>query len=87
MPAELASEAGILGNENADRAEWRELLAVQRMVGRVGAGEVAHEQVGAIAASTVALLGESARLGRREAEPVHAGVDVDRRAGGRRPAP
>ena len=66
-----------MGQQNADGAEGSELLAVERVVGLIGTCEVAHDQVGGDRGEHFVLLGENAGLGRRQAEPIHAGVDVD----------
>ena len=62
-----------------DVAKQPDLLVVQRMVGRVGAGEVAHQQ-----RQAVILRLQPGRDGdglfRADAEPAHAGIDMQRRA-------
>ena len=79
MPEELASEDGMPRNSDADFAEQPDLLVVQRMVRRVGAGEMAHQQREAVVFGLDARR-DRRRLVEREAEPVHAGIDVQRRA-------
>ena len=82
MPEELASELRDAAKQRADFAELTDLLIVQRMLGPVGAGEVAHQQRDAVAFR--ADVGrDRRRLLDGEAEPVHAGVDVQRRAAGK----
>ena len=81
MPEEFDSEAGTPGNRLAISRKARELPVVERMIGRLGAGEVAHHQRDAVIAGVDAR-DEALRFRKRQAEPVHAGVDVQRRAAG-----
>ena len=73
---ERSRNAGI---EHVQLAKQFDLRGIERMIGRVGAGEVAHDQRDAV------ILGLRARrqsrgFVRRNAEPAHAGVDMQRRA-------
>ena len=79
MPDELASEDGEPAKQDADFAKQPDLLVVERMVGRVGAGEMAHQQREAVVFGLDARR-DGGRLVDREAEPVHAGIDVQRGA-------
>ena len=65
--------------QDADFAEQPDLLVVHRMVGRVGAGEMAHQQREAMVFGLEAGR-DGDRLVEREPEPVHAGIDVERGA-------
>ena len=60
-------------------AKHLDLLGVERMVGNLGAGEVAQQQRDAVIFGLRAR-GEGCRLVRRNAEPMHAGVDLQRGA-------
>ena len=65
--------------EHAQLAEEPDLTCVERMVGDLCAGEVAHQQRDAV---ILALHTRRQRGGfvQRHAEPIHAGVHMDRRA-------
>ncbi len=60
------------------RRERFELALVERMVGLVRAGEMAHHQNGIKRTGQRIFLCQRPGLLEREAEPVHAGVDMDR---------
>src|SRR5207237_7011932 len=59
-----------------DFAEARELPGVERMVKRLGAGEVTHDERDAVIAG-VDPGNDALRLGHRQPKPVHAGIDVN----------
>ncbi len=65
--------------EHAHFAEQADLFFVERMLGVLGAGEMAHQQRDAVIFGADARRQSSCVIG-RNAEPVHAGVDVQRRA-------
>ena len=69
-------------NIDADVAEIADLLLVERMVGLVGAGEVAHHQRDAVVRHRRHPGRKAGRLFRPEAEPIHASVEMQRRAAG-----
>ena len=79
MPEELASEDGNAAIEHADLAEQPDLPVVERVLRHFGAGEMAHQQHDAVVLGADAR-GKGGRFVRRDAEPVHAGVDMQRRA-------
>ena len=60
-------------------AEARELLAVDRVVRLLRRHEMAHQQGKPQPAQAAALVGQHLRLLGAEAQPVHAGVDMDHR--------
>ena len=60
-------------------AEERELRLVQRMAGIVGAGEMAHQHFGGRGGQELGPARQADSLVQREAQAVHAGVDVDDR--------
>ena len=69
---EAAADAGQPGGERVERFG---LPAVHRVVGRVGAGEVAEGEDGREAGEK---LGGGVEVGGVEAEPVHAGIELQR---------
>ena len=75
----IAERGGNAGIERTDFAKQPTLDIVQRMLGDLGAGEMAHQQGDAVILHLHAR-GKRRRFRRRNAEPVHAGVDVERRA-------
>src|SRR3984957_15277201 len=64
------------GKKTGNLAEAGELLGVERMVEALGAGEVAHEQRDGMVAG-IDPGDDTLRLRDGEAQPVHAGVDVN----------
>jgi hypothetical protein len=83
MPDEFASDAGTPENSARDLAEGRELPGVGGIVEQFRGGEVAHHQRNAVIAGIDAR-DDALRLGYRQSEPVHAGIDVN--GGAARPA-
>ena len=80
MPDELARLAGAPGNSGRSRSNARQLLLVHRIVGLLGAGQVAHDQTQVERVEVGA--GEALELVFGEAQAAHAGVDLER---GRQP--
>ena len=75
----IGERGGDAAIEDAHLAECADLAGVERMLRLLGAGEVAHQQRDAV------VFGADARRQRgglvdRDAEPVHAGVDMQRGA-------
>ncbi|GJD59694.1 hypothetical protein IFDJLNFL_5625 [Methylobacterium dankookense] len=66
------------GEGGAQACESGDLAGVDRLLRPLRADEVAHHEVDARGLQA-RLAGERQRLGDREAEPVHAGIDVERR--------
>jgi hypothetical protein len=60
-----------------DLAEGRDLFGVERMIEALGAGEVAHHQRNAVIAG-IDPGHDALRFHQRQAEPVHAGIDMNR---------
>ena len=65
--------------EDADFAKQTDLPVVHRMIGRLGAGEMAHQQRETVIFGLQAR-SDGDRLVDRDTEPVHAGIDVERGA-------
>ena len=81
MPEEFDSDAGTPENRLAISRKARELLGVERMVEALGAGEMAHDQRDAVIAG-IDPGDDALRFRDRQAEPVHAGVDMNGGAAG-----
>ncbi len=73
----IAERAGKAGKGGADRREAFDLGLVERMVRRVGAGEMAHHQVDAgLRNDRCRHIADAVPA---QAEPIHAGIEVQRR--------
>ena len=79
----IGKRCGNVGQERVDRAEVRQLLAVERVIRRIGAGEMAHQQRWRDCRKEIAVIAERPRFGDGKAEAVHARIDMDGRAGRR----
>ena len=79
MPDELASEAVTPRKLQAHLLKQPDLRGIERVTGSFGAGEVAHQQRDAVVFGLHAR-GKGRSLVGRHAKPVHAGIDVERRA-------
>ena len=86
MPEEFDSEAGTPEKRLAISRKARELLGVERMIEVLGAGEVAHHQRDAVIAG-IDPGNDALGFPEREAEPVHAGIDMNGCAAGPAGAP
>src|SRR6202022_4879466 len=75
----ISSRRRHAGKHTGDLAEGRKLFGVERMIEVLGAGEMAHDQRDAVIAG-IDPGNDALRLNDSEAQPVHAGIDMNGRA-------